>query len=359
DDRSQSFAEAVDQVRGEEEKGQALREHSERLESQIKELREELANQQSKHEKSLASLADVQQNALSQNTLINQQKHELDSHQGSLAELRQTAGRQEKELADKVHEIDLQSQKYNKLIEQYRSQTDLHREAVEKHEQEMLALGQKHEQFVEALKHEHAETVASLSQTKDQAIADLRQEQEHGMQHLRVDAAEQAKRMKMSFDKELETVQAELQNSRKLLQQQVSERDQQLQRSMQASETMQQEHQGVVVRLNSQINETQKMLDTEQSKIATQQREIQSLQAQLSTLRSAANQKPELEKRIAELTLHLKRVSAEHEDSLEANAESQQRVRALEEELHQKSAKIRDLRRQRAHWDDGESRQAA
>jgi chromosome segregation ATPase len=54
-----------------------------------------------------------------------------------------------------------------------------------------------------------------------------------------------------------------------------------------------------------------------------------------------------LQDRIADLTAHLKRLSAELEDSLVANAKAEDRVRDVETQLHEQSVKIRELRRER------------
>ncbi len=55
-----------------------------------------------------------------------------------------------------------------------------------------------------------------------------------------------------------------------------------------------------------------------------------------------------LQKRIDDLMTHLKRVSSEHEDSLDANTKALDRIRDLEFNLHDHATKIRDLRRERA-----------
>ena len=44
---------------------------------------------------------------------------------------------------------------------------------------------------------------------------------------------------------------------------------------------------------------------------------------------------------------HLKRLSGELEDSLDANAKGQDRLRDLESQLHDHTVKLRELRRQR------------
>lgn len=70
-----------------------------------------------------------------------------------------------------------------------------------------------------------------------------------------------------------------------------------------------------------------------------------------SDLKTAEKLRPEnkaLQDRVAELMTHLKRVSAEHDDSLDANSKALDRIRDLENQLHEHAAKIRDLRRERA-----------
>ena len=51
--------------------------------------------------------------------------------------------------------------------------------------------------------------------------------------------------------------------------------------------------------------------------------------------------------RSADLTAHLKRLSAELEDSLDMNAKAHDRIRGMENQLHEHVVKIRELRRDR------------
>ena len=53
-----------------------------------------------------------------------------------------------------------------------------------------------------------------------------------------------------------------------------------------------------------------------------------------------------------DLVNHLKRVSAEHEDSLAANEKAQAAIRDLQDEIHKQTATIRSLRRDRASISD-------
>ena len=49
---------------------------------------------------------------------------------------------------------------------------------------------------------------------------------------------------------------------------------------------------------------------------------------------------------MTELTDHLRRLGAELEDSLDANAKAQDRIRETENQLHEHTIRIRGLRRQ-------------
>ena len=69
-----------------------------------------------------------------------------------------------------------------------------------------------------------------------------------------------------------------------------------------------------------------------------------------SELAHAEKLRPEnktLQDRIADLMAHLKRLSGELDDSLDANAKGQDRIRDLESQLHDHTVKLRDLHRQR------------
>jgi len=62
-----------------------------------------------------------------------------------------------------------------------------------------------------------------------------------------------------------------------------------------------------------------------------------------------------LSAKTTDLVAHLKRVSAEHESSLQANEKAQSLIRELQNEIHKQTATIRSLRRERGsigHFED-------
>jgi gas vesicle protein len=71
------------------------------------------------------------------------------------------------------------------------------------------------------------------------------------------------------------------------------------------------------------------------------------LQAQLSDLEALRANNKLLTTKANDLMEHLKRVSGEHEDSLRANEQAQSTIRHLQDEIHQQTATIRTLRRER------------
>lgn len=106
--------------------------------------------------------------------------------------------------------------------------------------------------------------------------------------------------------------------------------------------------------LRGQIALRTKQHDEAEMEIARLATQLEQLQSVLQKLRSEVSEaeklRPEnklLEERVTDLMAHLKRVSAELEDSLEANAKAQDRIRDVENQLHDHVIKIRDLRRQR------------
>jgi len=82
------------------------------------------------------------------------------------------------------------------------------------------------------------------------------------------------------------------------------------------------------------------------------QRLTQELKSTKESLQTARQHEPRavaMQSQVADLTVELKRVSSELDQSLDANAEMQERMRVLEGKLHESAAVMRDLRRKRAH----------
>ena len=79
-----------------------------------------------------------------------------------------------------------------------------------------------------------------------------------------------------------------------------------------------------------------------------QRSSITKLMKDLKEVESLRNENSAWSTKYDDLMARLRQVSAEHEDSLEANSQALDRIRELETDLHQQAAKIRDLRRERA-----------
>jgi chromosome segregation ATPase len=89
-----------------------------------------------------------------------------------------------------------------------------------------------------------------------------------------------------------------------------------------------------------------------------QQSVAEELTAKLSEAEKIRTENESLQNRVADLMDHLKRLRAELEDSLDANAKAQDRIRDTENQLHEHTIKIRQLRRERssiAEIDDEDS----
>lgn len=78
---------------------------------------------------------------------------------------------------------------------------------------------------------------------------------------------------------------------------------------------------------------------------------LEALTRRLAEMQRSGSDLESLKNRVAELTGHLKRVSVEHEASLDANEQAGRRIRELENELHQSAGTIRQLRRDRGSID--------
>jgi chromosome segregation ATPase len=81
--------------------------------------------------------------------------------------------------------------------------------------------------------------------------------------------------------------------------------------------------------------------------LSEQQAAVAKLTLALETAEELRPENKTLQDRIADLMAHLKRLSGELEDSLDANAKGQDRIRDLESQLHDHVVKMRELRRQR------------
>jgi len=100
-------------------------------------------------------------------------------------------------------------------------------------------------------------------------------------------------------------------------------------------------------------------LESARGELKTQISTVKQLQSQLSDLEKLRSDVKLLSAKNTDLMAHLKRVSAEHEDSLEANERAQSAVRELQNEIHDQTATIRTLRRERASIEDLNDRKAA
>jgi predicted nucleic acid-binding Zn-ribbon protein len=82
-------------------------------------------------------------------------------------------------------------------------------------------------------------------------------------------------------------------------------------------------------------------------KLDDQQTLIGSLTSDLSEAERLRPENKSLQDRATDLMAHLKRLSAELDDSLDANSRAQDRILDVENQLHDHTVKIRELRRQR------------
>ena len=81
--------------------------------------------------------------------------------------------------------------------------------------------------------------------------------------------------------------------------------------------------------------------------VARQIYEIQDLKIALESAESDRRDRDRLKQEVTELRIHVGCIREELEDSLDTNAKGQDRIRDLENQLHDHVKKIRDLRRER------------
>lgn len=84
------------------------------------------------------------------------------------------------------------------------------------------------------------------------------------------------------------------------------------------------------------------------NEVAHQLREIERLSSELKDAESDRRERDQLKQEVTELRTHLNSVRDELEDSLDTNAKGQDRIRDMENQLHNHVKKIRDLRRERS-----------
>ncbi len=84
------------------------------------------------------------------------------------------------------------------------------------------------------------------------------------------------------------------------------------------------------------------------NEVAHQLREIERLSSELKDAESDRRERDQLKQEVTELRTHLNSVRDELEDSLDTNAKGQDRIRDMENQLHDHVKKIRDLRRERS-----------
>ena len=83
--------------------------------------------------------------------------------------------------------------------------------------------------------------------------------------------------------------------------------------------------------------------------------DMEKLTAELKTLESDRIERDQLQLEVTELKSHIECLREELEDSLNSNAQRQDRLRNLENQLHEHAQKIRELRRHRSSPSSGET----
>jgi len=89
-------------------------------------------------------------------------------------------------------------------------------------------------------------------------------------------------------------------------------------------------------------------LNQKSNEVAHQPREIERLSSALKDAECDRRERDQLKQEVTELRTHLNSVRDELEDSLDTNAKGQDRIRDMENQLHDHVKKIRDLRRERS-----------
>lgn len=89
-------------------------------------------------------------------------------------------------------------------------------------------------------------------------------------------------------------------------------------------------------------------INQKSNEVAHQRREIERLSTALKDAECDRRERDQLKQEVTELRTHLNSVRDELEDSLDTNAKGQDRIRDMENQLHDHVKKIRDLRRERS-----------
>ncbi|MGB7324615.1 MAG: hypothetical protein WBD31_07075 [Rubripirellula sp.] len=227
------------------------------------------------------------------------------------------------ELLDETKSMLAEAQQKIEMTAKQVTQAAGQRDSIAKSRDELETQLKKRAEQIEGLQAQ----VAVLDQTK-QALAQSQQKQAATDRQTTVIAAERDElaKSRSELEKSLVSLRSEIQNQAKA----TEAANQQLQaRAKQHEQSI------------GEVSELKKTLESQRSSIAK-------LANQLQAAEQLRPENKELQNRIGDLMAHLKRVSAEHEDSLDANTKALDRIRDLESNLHDHAAKIRDLRRERA-----------
>ncbi len=293
---------------------------------------------------------------------IDRLKAELDSAGNVIKTANSEHSRITTLLGDKQTELaDLKNQLSE--VEQFRSEMSVIRdqmETAEKTAAELRDVNEKQADQIVRLNRE-LKKVETLEQQLDQSVADLKDmqhqselqtkayaEQRAEVQQLRAAAgeAEAAKRNLENVNERYSSVSAERQQlvqSQAELEKQVKQLTSELHSQSSSSDQLRKELDARNKAYEQAISDSRQFassLKQQQVAIATMERDLKTAQAM-----QPENQK--LQNEILQLRAALKELSTEHDQSLAANAKAQSSIRDLQNEVHEATQTIRELRRPR------------
>tara|TARA_R110002049_G_scaffold4601_5_gene32296 strand:+ start:420879 stop:422855 length:1977 start_codon:yes stop_codon:yes gene_type:complete len=272
----------------------------ESLQTQLEQANETIAQQQTRLEKQAEDLAHQQEQ-------LAQHVQQAQAKESQIAELRQ----QEQELLELRESV----KEIGELKVERETLTNQLADAKSTREQLAKVIATKESKIIELSKvvSEFDATKQQLAESKQQVavLAADRQKLDQSYQALR----EQSESLQQQLSEGGQTIRA--------LQEQLAAKDQQ------------------VSEATSRVRETTLQLER-RSEAASK------LSQQLAAAEQLRPVNHDLQQRLDELTKRLAVVTAEHEDSLQSNAKAEDRVRDLQNQLHEYAEKIRDQRRKLA-----------
>jgi len=322
-----------------------------RLQAELKTHQDTIGQARTETEMALEQL----QEAESRGHAVKLQLRQFDQERQTLLEQQQAESRRSESLALQLQEaIQAKAELETRLSEFQQANTsaeeaaESYRARIEQLQQLQQHSTEQNEQELEKLRRAISEQATAAAQTardKERTILRLKQELEFQEKQFSSETGKVVQQLQdqlESVNAELQAVQVDRERARQALQvksEECTKLQVDRQRDIQQNEAKLTSQQAKAEQQQQQITQLQQELSNHQERLRAQT-------AELAERKRQTQQSETLQKRIEELTLRLQTISTEYEDSLQSNSRAEDRIRELQNQLHENASKIRDLRRQ-------------